>query len=464
MLFTQDILRPFEAQAFKRPMTYRRILTRDVFVANSPEHVRDAFVTQHEAFQRKTPQMRSALAPLVGDGLFVSDGDLWKKRRLAIAPIVHTRHMRSFYPIMLEAALEWREHWAKEVDSGPVDILNEMGLLTAEIIARSVFGQRVGRKYTNDIVTNFARYQKYVGQTAIADMVHLPNWVPRFQRPEVGKSAGRIHTIIDQIMDEIIRDREADAASGITSEEQQRCPRHAMISQLFDAQEDGKPAFDREAIRNEAMILFMAGHETTANTLAWVFYLLSQAEWARDKLDEEHRQVLGGRAPTYEDLGKLVYTRAVIEETLRLYPPVPLLGREAVCPGKLGDREVSEGSIVLVAPWLLHRNPNLWDRPDDFIPERFLGEKRPGKYQYVPFSIGPRVCPGMQFALNEAITCLAVLRQAFDLRLVPGTRVHPSTRLTLRPGETLPMTVHVNANAMAPTPAGEAPVAEAAHT
>ncbi|WP_205648773.1 cytochrome P450 [Acuticoccus kandeliae] len=460
MMFTQDILRPFEAEAFKRPMTHRRILTRDVYVANSPELVRDAFVTQHEAFQRKTPQMRAALIPLLGDGLFVSDSETWKERRLAVAPIVHTRHMRSFFPIMLEAALEWREHWGKSVDQGPIDILNEMGLLTAEIIARSVFGQRVGRKYTNDIVSNFAIYQKYVGQTAIADMLELPSWVPRYQRPEVAKSAANIHAVIDQIMDEVIREREA-APETKADDGEAKCPRRAMISQLFDAQKDGKPALSREAVRNESIVLFMAGHETTANTLAWCFYLLSQADWAREKLDEEHRRVLGGRIPDYDDLDKLVYTKAVIEETLRLYPPVPLLGREAMCPGKMDGEDVAKGSIVLVAPWLLHRNPNLWDRPDDFVPERFLGPKRPNKYQYVPFAIGPRVCPGMAFALAEAITCLAVLRQAFDLRLDAGARVYPTTRLTLRPGDTLPMTVHVNENA---APAVEAePEAEMTH-
>jgi len=202
-------------------------------------------------------------------------------------------------------------------------------------------------------------------------------------------------------------------------------------------------ALDRTALRNEAAVIFMAGHETTANSLAWTWFLLSQAPQAEARVHAELAQVLGGRLPTLEDLPDLVFTRAVFEETIRLYPPVPLLGRQAMRDEAIRKRSIPAGSLVAVVPWLLHRHRRLWEQPDHFIPERFLPENAAARqrYSYVPFSVGPRVCAGQAFGLTEAILCLATLAQRSRLRLVPGTVVEPIGRLSLRPGERLPMRV-----------------------
>ena len=179
----------------------------------------------------------------------------------------------------------------------------------------------------------------------------------------------------------------------------------------------------------------MAGHETTANSLAWTWFLLSQAPDVETRLHAELDAVLGGRAPTLADLPRLVYTRAVFDEALRLYPPVPILPREALREEFFQDTRIPKGSLVLVVPWLLHRHRKLWDKPDHFIPDRFLpGQPGPvSKFAYVPFSIGPRICAGLSFGQTEAILCLATLAQAFRLRLEPGHEVKPVCRLTLRP-------------------------------
>jgi len=193
-------------------------------------------------------------------------------------------------------------------------------------------------------------------------------------------------------------------------------------------------------LRNEAAVLFMAGHETTANTLAWCWYLLSQAPDVEARLHAELDHVLDGREPTIADLPQLTYTQAVIEETLRLYPPVPILPREALKDEEFQGIRIPKGSLVLVVPWLLHRHRRLWDSPDHFAPERFLpGAPERPRHSYVPFSLGPRVCTGMGFGLAEAVIVLATLLQDFRLRLAPGAQVFPVCRLTLRPGETLPM-------------------------
>jgi len=159
---------------------------------------------------------------------------------------------------------------------------------------------------------------------------------------------------------------------------------------------------------------------------------------------EEVDRVLGDRTPGFKDVADLPYCKAIIEETLRLYPPVPILAREAMSDLQIAHKPVAKGSLVMVVPWLMHRNPELWDAADAFIPERFTdpGAKKPNKYGYVPFSIGPRICAGLQFGMTEAILSLAVLARHFDLALKPGTSVTPVARLTLRPGDNLPMTLH----------------------
>jgi len=193
----------------------------------------------------------------------------------------------------------------------------------------------------------------------------------------------------------------------------------------------------------------MAGHETTANSLAWTWYLISQAPDVEERLHNELDRVLGGRLPTLADVPRLIYTRAVFEEAIRLYPPVPLLGRQALHAEEIRGRRIRAGSLVLVVPWLLHRHRQLWDRPDHFVPERFLPENslsRP-KHAYIPFSTGPRICAGAAFGLTEAILCLAVLAQRVKLRLASGALVEPVCRLTLRPGDALPMLVEARAPA-----------------
>ncbi len=218
----------------------------------------------------------------------------------------------------------------------------------------------------------------------------------------------------------------------------------SMVRLLLEARDpETNEALSPAALRDEAAVIFMAGHETTANSLAWTWYLISQAREVEDRLHAELDQVLQGRSPTLADVPRLVYTRAVFEEAIRLYPPVPLLGRQASREEVIRGRRIPAGSLLLVVPWLLHRHRQLWDRPDHFIPERFLPENslsRP-KHAYIPFSTGPRICAGAAFGLTEAILCIAVLAQRAKLRLAPDTVVEPVCRLTLRPGDALPMLV-----------------------
>ena len=426
----RNFLSIFDEKCFKREFFATRWLTRRVFICNSPETVAHAFIALHESFQRKTPQMRHALSPLIGDGLFISDGDLWRQRRRTVAPIVHASRLAQFAPIMVEAAAETAARWAELPPGAPIDALREMATLTAEIICRTIFGSRLGAEHANEIVVAFSAYQRKVSPLDVTYLLGLPDWLPRFQSPAVYRAAQRIH----RVLDDIVQRCEERPASGEPS----------MIRMLIEARDpETGAALDREMLRNEAAVIFMAGYETTASSLAWTWFLLSQAPDVEARLHAELAVVLEGRLPTLDDVPRLVYTRAVFEEAIRLYPPVPLLGRQALQEERIRNRTIPVGSLLIVIPWLLHRRLGLWDQPDHFIPERFLPENAASRerYSYIPFSVGPRVCAGQAFGLTEAILCLATLAQRARLRLAPGAVVAPVCRLTLRPGDTLPMLV-----------------------
>ncbi|MGE5269323.1 MAG: cytochrome P450, partial [Thiohalocapsa sp.] len=338
--------------------------------------------------------------------------------------------MALFAPTMVATAAETAARWRALPPGAPLDALREMATLTAEIICRTIFGPRLGAAHAGEVVAAFSAYQRQVGQLDMSYLLGLPDWLPRFQAPAVHRAAKRIYGVLDGI----IRECEARLKTGEQS----------MIRMLLEARDpETGEALDRDGLRNEAAVVFMAGHETTANSLAWTWYLLSQAPAVEARLHAELAEVLGGRLPTLEDVPRLVYTRAVFEETIRLYPPVPLLGRQALREETIRGRTIPTGSLLIVIPWLLHRHRRLWKDPDHFIPERFLPENAGARqrYSYIPFSVGPRVCAGQAFGLTEAILCLATLAQHVRLRLAPEAAVAPVCRLTLRPGDSLPMLI-----------------------
>jgi cytochrome P450 len=426
----RNYLSIWSAHDFELPITTSRLLRRQVVVCNAPDLVKEAFQTNHPSLERKSPQQRNALAPLIGDGLFISDGPVWAQRRKIVTPIVHASRVSGFAPIMVDTILARRDAWRARGTGARIDVLSEMADLTAEVICRTIFGQELGQEYATEVVGAFTEYQRYIDQIDVFSLLDLPAWLPRFRGRTVQRSVRRIMSVLDEI---IARHEESKRAGNVS-----------VIGGLLEARDDAGRPLGHEAIRNEAAVIFMAGHETTANTLAWAWYLISQSPRVANRLRAEVDAVLTGGTPGFADVARLPYTRAIIEETLRLYPPVPILAREATAPLTLGGIAVEKGALVLVVPWLLQRRAELWPDPDNFRPERHLevsgtGGKPYSKYSYVPFSIGPRICPGLAFGMTESILGLAILARDFALELAPGTDVQPVARLTLRPGATLPM-------------------------
>jgi len=431
--------------AFDYDFVSARIFNQRFFVCNTPETVQYAFNTRHAAFERKSPTMRHMLQPLIDDGLFISDGETWRKRRRVVAPIIHVSNTSAFAPVMTETAREWADRWDERPDGSGIDAMAEMAELTAEIICRAIFGQRLGHGRAHEIVDGFTEFQKSVSLIDLPSLLGLPDAWPRWRRGALFRSAGRIQRTIGDIIEA--------CRGGAPGTE------HSFIRQLLEArdEETGEPLSDA-AIRNEAIVIFMAGHETTANTMAFAWFLLSQAPDVVARLQAELAGVLGGRNPELSDVPNLPYTRAIIEETLRLYPPIPILAREATSDEEINGTKIPKRSVIMVVPFLLHRKRGLWDKPDHFLPERFLpdGGAPPSKWAYVPFSIGPRICAGMAFGMTEAIICLATLAQRFTLELEPGHVVEPVCLVSLRPGDHLPMRLHRRAHAARPAAPGRA--------
>jgi cytochrome P450 len=278
-LARRDLLAMWEEPAFEWEFVSDRLFRRRIFVCNSPDSVQFAFNTKNASFERKSPEMRNALKPLIGDGLFISDGPVWRRRRRMMGPIVHVSRLPKFAPVMVEAAVDLRDRFAQMEQPAEIDALREMAQLTAEIICRTLFGRELGRSYSHEVVAGFTEYQHAVNAVGLQSLLGLSFALPMWLQPATGRAVARIIGVLDRILD----DHRAGRRDG-----------PSVIGQLFDArdEETGQP-LDREAIRNEAAVLFMAGYETTANTLAWTWYLLSQAAEVESRLHQEVDAVLG---------------------------------------------------------------------------------------------------------------------------------------------------------------------------
>jgi cytochrome P450 len=424
----KDLLSIWTEDAFRYGFMSRKIYKQSLFIANHPDIVRHVMIEHNSNYERKSPMMVKALRILLGDGLFISHGETWKKQRKLQTPLFTASHVETYSRIMVDTALELCERWQQLPDESEVYILDEMAKLTAEIICRTLFGQNLGQGKAAEVIAAFTEYQAAIEQMDFSTFIGLPEWLPMpgINWKRARKAANRIHDIVDEI---IVNCKQNPDGKSLLFE-LIRANQSSDNEQLTDIQ-----------IRNEIIVLFMAGHETTANTLAWAWYLISQMPDTEARIHEEIKRVIGNHTPNYDHYQALTYTRAVLDETMRLYPPVPILSRQAWDEDTIRDRHVPKDSIMLVSPWLLHRHERYWKHPNQFMPERFLpgAEQRINKYVYIPFSIGPRVCLGKYFGQVELVLCLAAIAQQFRLRLPLNTTVTHECRLTLRPKGRLPM-------------------------
>ena len=392
-----------------------------IWVLNHPDLVEEVLVHKNRQFIKHFA-LRSA-RPSLGEGLLTSEGEFWRRQRRLAQPAFHRDRIASYGQVMVEYAERSLRSWA---DGQTRDVQADMMQLTLEIVVKTLFDADITREsagLADAMETMMVSFTDRVNR-----MIPLPVWLPV---PANFRFRGALRQI-EGILYEIIAERRRSGED-----------RGDLLSMLLHAQDDegdGGGMTDRQ-LRDEVVTLFMAGHETTANTLAWVWYLLSSHPHVEARLHAELDEVLDGRPPTVDDLPRLSYTDWVVTETLRLMPTVWLLGREAVEPTEVGGYRVPKGHTLWMSQWVLHRDARLFEAPEQFLPERWadgLARKIP-RYAYFPFGGGPRICIGNHFAQMEAVLLLATIARRFRPRVPPGTIVTPIATMTLRPDGGVPV-------------------------
>jgi cytochrome P450 len=384
-------------------------------ILNQPDYVRDVLVTRHRLFHKGLGLQRAKL--LLGEGLLTSEDTHHHRQRRLLQPAFHRERIAGYGSVMAtyaeRAASQWRDDETR-------DMLQEMSRLTLAIAGKTLFdadvqgdaeviGDALGKVLANFNITLLPYGDRLV-------KLPIPHAI-RFRRAKAR---------LDAVVYRLIAERRTVAEGGMD-----------VLSTLVAArdEDDGRGMSDLE-IRDEVMTLLLAGHETTANALTWSWYLLSQHKEARDRLEAEVSSVCGAKLPSVDDLLQLIYTRAVLSESMRLFPPAYLVGRRALEPYAVPNTDyvVPAGAVVILSQYLLHRDPRFWDAPESFQPERWLleGQER-RRYAYFPFGAGPRVCIGEQFAWMEGVLVLATIARRWRLELAPGQKIDVEPIITLRP-------------------------------
>ena len=422
-----------------------------LFMFSRPEHAEHVLALNQDNYVKAFTYR--PLRALIGNGLLTSEGEHWRRHRRLIQPLFTRRDARNFGPAMTEAASRMLKNWDDRPEGSQIDVGLQMSALALDIVGRALFGSDL----TGDAAAISRAMSAGQRVAVLATLVPLP-WGPRSTKAlkAVARRAGNTPEGIEGPVGRMIADRRALAAArqpaSATDDGAQAGGRMDLLDTLLTARrDDGSPFTDTE-IGDELATFMLAGHETSAVTLAWSLALLSAYPAARDRLEQEVDTVLAGRAPEAADVDRLPWTTAVIAETMRLYPPAWTIERDAIGDDNVAGVPVPAGSTIAVPPYLIHRNPEFWPDPAGFDPARFLRPGEPGaaaaggrvfagerpRYAYIPFGGGRRACVGQSFAELETVLVLASIVQRFRLDLTPLGIPKPIAAVTLRPGR-LPM-------------------------
>lgn len=397
------------------------------FMLIDPQHVE--YVLQTNSRNYRKGKNYKEVAASTGNGLFVSEGDVWRRQRRLAQPAFHHQRIASFAKIMTDSAEAMLKHWQPLAERGEsVEVDAEMLRLTLGIVGKALFSRDLSDE-ADTMSQSFEIIRKHTTDR-IMSVVKFPANFPTLQNRRFRQAIANA----EQIVYALIAERRCGKGNA-----------DDLLSLLMTArdEETGESLSDTE-LRDQALTIIGAGYETTTQALAWTWYLLAKHPEVENRLHAEISDVLGGRTPTFDDLPHLKYTLMVFQEAMRLYPPIWMMTRAAIKSDEIGGYRIPANSEILLLPYITHRHPKYWEKPEEFDPEHFLPEKvatRP-RFAYFPFGGGPRQCIGNNFALMEAQLIIATVAQKYRLRLADGRVIEPETSVTLRPRGSMRMKLY----------------------
>ena len=417
--FRRDALSLLERLAERGDVVRVRIPRADAFLLNHPDLVHEVLVARHRAFGKGPTIEASRL--LLGESVLTTEGDRHRRQRRRLQPMFHHERITLYGDAMVRLADRAAGRWD---DGATLDVHAEMAALTLAVVTETLFGTSADARRGDAVTTALTRL------LAMFDRAYSPAFriLARLPTPTMRRFR-RIEADLDAIVDDLIAERRADGATG-----------DDVLSLLLRARDRDVAITDRE-VRDETLTLFLAGHETTANAMTWTWWLLSQHPEVESRLHRELDAALGGRVPGVADLERLRYAEWVVSESLRLRPPAWAIGRRAIADVEIGGVPIPAGSVVVVSPWLLQRDPRWWRDPEVFRPERWSPEGSVGRRRdvFLPFGAGPRRCLGEPFAWMESVLLLSTIARRWRFRPVSDRPVELQAVVTLRPRHGLPM-------------------------
>lgn len=393
-------------------------------LVSDPALIRHVLLDNFANYDKRTPAF-DAVRVVLGEGLLTSGGTFWKRQRRIAQPAFSGESVKRFGPIMSRAAEACADTWQAAARSGtPVNACTDMMKVTLRVVAESLFGDDLAESADQinsvfpDILASLA--------ARVASPVRPPIWLPTANNRRLRPALAVLNGIVSRL---IATKRQRLATAGLAPDG----PPDLLTALMMAKDEETGESMSDVHLRDEVMTMMIAGHETTANALSWLWVLLDQHPEEQERLRAELTSATGGRPPTVGDLAHLHRMKAVLLETMRLYPPVWMFDRRALGPDTLGGAEVRVGDLVIFCPYAIHRLPELWPDPEAFQPERFDGGRKPhNTYAYLPFSAGPRTCLGNNFALIESQIIVGTLLSRFRVRRAEQTPIEPQPRVTLR--------------------------------
>lgn len=453
-----NLLALLPASAYRDSVGRLGYSRRDILVVNDPALAR-CILTNEDGIFPKNDLMVGALDPLVGNSIFVSSGDTWRRQRAMIDPALSMIRVNRAFDSMTSAVDDYETRLERLASNGePFSIDLAMSHLTADIICRSVFSTSLASETAREVFDDFKIFERSVAQVELLRLIVEPAFTPVRQHKAVLAACERIRDHLGELLDTHLADLPANLPAGLavtaagstdslanTDDTDSRKPPEAnaqrdrfndIASMIIAARSpDDGASFTRKELIDQLGVFFLAGHETTASVLTWVLFILATRPDVAARVRAEVIAVAGHGPIAFEQIRELRFIRNVFRETLRLYPPITFLPRVTMEKTTLGNMKAKRGAMIMVSPWTIHRHRKLWKDPELFDPDRFLQEREheqtPGAY--LPFGVGPRVCAGAGFAMIESALIIARLARRFDFSVIDANKVQPVARLTTRP-------------------------------